>query len=60
MAASDTRGERNAGDVRPPENRDFRATVTAEPFRSLSAVARKAVLNEVDRTTGPTGAHWVG
>ncbi|OKI34456.1 hypothetical protein A6A25_24565 [Saccharothrix sp. CB00851] len=37
-----------------------RTTVTVEPFRSLSAAARKAVLSEVDRLPGPIEVHWAG
>jgi hypothetical protein len=42
------------------ERKGSRTTVTVEPFRSLSAAARKAVLSEVDRIPGPTEVHWVG
>lgn len=41
------------------ERRGGRATVTVEPFRSLSAGVRKAVLNEVDRVADPAEVHWV-
>jgi hypothetical protein len=41
------------------ERKGGRVSVTVEPFRSLSAAARKAVLNEVDRLPGPAEVHWV-
>ena len=43
-----------------PERAGGRAGVTVEPFRSLSAAARKAVLSEVGRAPGPAEVHWVG
>ncbi|MCC8245100.1 winged helix DNA-binding domain-containing protein [Saccharothrix luteola] len=42
------------------ERKGGRVAVTLEPFRSLSAAARKTVLSEVDRMAGPTEVHWVG
>ncbi|TQM83684.1 winged helix DNA-binding protein [Saccharothrix saharensis] len=42
------------------EQKGGRVCVTVEPFRSLSAAARKAVLSEVERIPGPTEVHWVG
>ena len=46
--------------VRSREDGGGRAAVTAGPFRSLSAAARKVVLNEADRRDDPTEVHWVG
>ncbi|MFI9009813.1 winged helix DNA-binding domain-containing protein [Actinosynnema sp. NPDC053489] len=42
------------------ERRGGRVVVTLEPFRSLSAAVRKAVLNEVDRIPDRVEVHWVG
>ncbi len=42
------------------EREGRRVAVTVEPFRSLTAVARKAVLSEVDRLPDPVEVHWVG
>ncbi|MBW4720016.1 winged helix DNA-binding domain-containing protein [Saccharothrix obliqua] len=41
------------------EERGGKTTVTVEPFRSLSARARKAVLAEVARTAGSAEVDWV-
>ncbi|MGW4115729.1 winged helix DNA-binding domain-containing protein [Actinosynnema sp. NPDC004786] len=42
------------------ERKGGRLTVTLEPFRSLSAAVREAVLSEVDRMDEPVEVHWAG
>ncbi|MEU4743873.1 winged helix DNA-binding domain-containing protein [Actinosynnema sp. NPDC023658] len=41
------------------ERQGGRSTVTVRPFRSLSAAAREAVLDEVDRMADSAEVHWV-
>ncbi|MFD1150940.1 winged helix DNA-binding domain-containing protein [Saccharothrix hoggarensis] len=42
------------------ERKGAKVCVTVEPFRSLSAGARKAVLDEVRRVAGAAEVHWAG
>ncbi|CCH34037.1 winged helix DNA-binding domain-containing protein [Actinosynnema sp. NPDC047251] len=42
------------------ERKGGRTTVTVEPFRSLTAKERRAVLAEVDRMAQPAEVAWVG
>lgn len=42
------------------ERKGKRVAVTVEPFRSLSAPERKAVLDEVDRVAERAEVHWAG
>ncbi|MBB5955845.1 hypothetical protein FHS29_002426 [Saccharothrix tamanrassetensis] len=42
------------------ERKGRRTTVTVEPFRSLSARTRKAVLAELDRVAGSPEVTWIG
>jgi hypothetical protein len=41
------------------ERKGRRTTVTVEPFRSLTAAERRAVLREVDRVAEAAEVHWV-